>query len=226
MQRKYDALIACEEFGEVRDAYINKGRKAISCDLNQTRKRGPHHAGDLEHFITRYKWRTIIAFPPCTYLCSSGLHWNNRTPGRTKLTEQGLRFVCIILNQPVPELALENPVGCISTRIAIVNGIYRVMPLGSKDNYPRITPSQTIQPYNFGHDASKATCLYLRNLPELTPTSYIPPRYVWHNNKWVERWGNQTDSGQNKLGPSEDRAALRGKTYSGIAQAMADQWAV
>ncbi len=99
---------------------------------------------------------------------------------------------------------MENPVGCISTRIR--------------------TPDQIIQPYQFGADASKATCLWLTNLPPLQHTSLVNPRIVWAGGKPAMRWGNQTDSGQNALGPSETRWAERSVTYLGIAEAMAEQW--
>lgn len=145
-------------------------------------------------------WDLMIAHPPCTYLCSSGLHWNTRRPERAKLTEDALEFVRLLLDAPVPHIALENPIGCIGTRIRKAD--------------------QTIQPWQFGHDASKSTCLWLKNLPPLAPTHIIEPRMV--NGK--PRWGNQTDGGQNKLGPSADRWALRSLTYPGIAEAMADQW--
>jgi hypothetical protein len=142
----------------------------------------------------------MIAHPPCTYLCSSGLHWNKRRPGRAEETEKALEFVRRLLDAPMPRIALENPVGCISTRIRPYD--------------------QAIQPYQFGHDASKKTCLWLKNLPPLRPTKMVEPRMV--NGK--PRWGNQTDSGQNKLPPSADRWAIRSETYQGIAQAMAEQW--
>jgi hypothetical protein len=142
----------------------------------------------------------IIAFPPCTYLCSSGLHWNKRRPERALLTEQAFEFFMNIANADCEKIAIENPIGCVSTR-------WR-------------KPDQIIQPHQFGHDASKRTCLWLKNLPLLTPTQHIPPRMI----DGKPRWGNQTDSGQNKLGPSKDRAKLRSKTYLGIAKAMANQW--
>ena len=144
----------------------------------------------------------MIAFPPCTYLCSSGLHWNQRVAGREEKTKEALRFVSLLLDADISRVALENPVGCISTRIR--------------------KPDQIIQPYEFGHNASKKTCLWLRGLLQLKPTNYHPPRIV--NGK--ERWGNQTDSGQNKLTPSTIRGKLRSITYSGIAEAMADQWSI
>ena len=142
----------------------------------------------------------MIAHPPCTYLCSSGLHWNKKFPDRQQKTEDALVFVRQLLSAPIPKIALENPIGCISTRIR--------------------KPDQIIQPHQFGHDASKATCLWLKGLPPLTPTAYVEPRII--NGK--KRWSNQTDSGQNKLPPSENRWALRSETYKGIALAMATQW--
>jgi hypothetical protein len=111
-----------------------------------------------------------------------------------------LEFVRLLLDAPIPQIALENPIGCISTRIR--------------------KPEQVIQPYWFGDDASKSTCLWLKNLPPLRPTNFIEGRIV--NGK--RRWANQTDSGQNRLGPSEDRWKKRSETYLGIAQAMAEQW--
>lgn len=144
----------------------------------------------------------MIAHPPCTYLCSSGLHWNRRRPEREKQTHEALIFVCQLLDAPIPRICVENPVGCISTKIR--------------------RQDQIIQPYEFGNDASKRTCLWLKNLPLLVPTQYVQPRLV----SGKPRWANQTDSGQNRLGPSADRWALRSITYPGIAAAMAEQWGV
>lgn len=192
-------LVACEYSGRVRDAFISRGHEAISCDLLPTDVAGPHYQGDVRDILGN-DWDLMIAHPPCTYLCSSGLHWNTRRPERAKLTEESLAFVCLLLDAPIHRIALENPIGCISTRIR---------------------PSdQTIQPWQFGHDASKATCLWLKNLPKLEPTQIIEPRIV--NGK--KRWANQTDSGQNRLGPSDDRWKIRSETYLGIAEAMAAQW--
>lgn len=192
-------LIACEFSGTVRDAFIRRGHQAMSCDLLPTEAPGPHYQGDIMDIINN-EWDMMIAHPPCTYLCSSGLHWNKRRPERAQMTEDALRFVQALLDAPIPRIALENPIGAISTRIR--------------------KPDQTIQPYHYGHDASKATCLWLKNLPLLTPTQMIEPRII--NGK--PRWGNQTDSGQNKLPPSADRWKLRSETYQGIAEAMANQW--
>lgn len=192
-------LIACEFSGTVRDAFSAAGHDAMSCDLLPTTKPGEHYQGDIRDLLGQ-AWDLMIAHPPCTYLCSSGLHWNKRRPERVSLTEEALDFVRLLLDAPIPRIALENPVGCISTRIRPYD--------------------QTIQPYEFGHDASKKTCLWLKNLPPLRPTQFIEPRMV--NGK--PRWGNQTDSGQNRLPPSADRWAIRSETYEGIAKAMADQW--
>lgn len=192
-------LVACEYSGTVRDAFIAAGHYAMSCDLLPTDSPGFHYQGDVKDVIDG-GWDMMIAHPPCTYLCSSGLHWNSRTPGRSQKTEEALEFVRFLMDSPIPMIAIENPIGCISTRIR--------------------KPDQTIQPWQFGHDASKATCLWLKNLPPLMPTKIHPPRVV--NGK--KRWGNQTDSGQNKLAPSDDRWKIRSETYSGIAEAMANQW--
>ncbi len=193
-------LVACEYSGRVRDAFLARGHDAISCDLLPTDSPGPHYQGDVLELIRREKFDLMIAHPPCTYLCSSGLHWNGRVPGRAEKTEEALEFVRALLFCDIPKIALENPMGCIGTRIR--------------------KSDQTIQPWQFGADASKATCLWLKGLPKLVPTSIVEPRIV--NGK--KRWGNQTDSGQNRLGPSDDRWKIRSETYLGIAEAMAAQW--
>jgi hypothetical protein len=144
-------------------------------------------------------WDLAIFHPPCTYLSVSGIHWNNRGRGWEE-TEKALEFVQLLLNADIQRIALENPVSIISSRIR--------------------KPDQIIHPYQFGHDASKATCLWLKNLPKLVPTNNFPPRII--NGR--PRWGNQTDSGQNKLAPSKDRWKIRSTTYQGIADAMAVQW--
>jgi site-specific DNA-cytosine methylase len=139
----------------------------------------------------------MIAHPPCTHLSVSGARWF-----KDKQPEQAaaLDFVRYLMECDIPQIAIENPVSIISSRIR--------------------KPDQIIQPYQFGHDASKKTCLWLKGLPILRPTKFINPRLVDGKN----RWANQTDSGQNKLGPSADRWALRSMTYPGIADAMAAQW--
>lgn len=189
-------LVACEYSGIVRDAFIKMGHNAMSCDLLPTEQPGPHYQGDVFDIIGG-GWDLMIAHPPCTYLSSSGLHWNGRVPGRQELTEEALEFVRRLLNAPIEKIALENPVGCISSQIR--------------------KPDQIIQPWHFGDDASKKTCLWLKNLPLLTDTNRLPG-----DNQ--TRRANQTASGQNKLGPSPDRQKIRSKTYQGIADAMATQW--
>ena len=218
-------LVACEYSGKVRDAMRRRGHEAVSCDLLPTDTPGPHYQGDVfdiihgaylskngevfEYGLGKYgvpskskfiEWDMMIGFPPCTYVCASGLHWNNKVPGRRKKTNQAVQFFKRLLSVEIPHIALENPVGCLSTYVR--------------------KPDQMIQPYQFGDDASKKTCLWLKNLPPLKPTKYIEPRII----DGKPRWGNQTDSGQNNLLPSEDRWKIRSKTYTGIAEAMAKQW--
>lgn len=197
-------LIACEFSGVVREAFRRRGNVTYSCDLLPADDNSIWHKRmDVLQLIaesTSGYFDLMIAHPPCTYLSVSGLHWNKRRPARAAETERALEFVLRLLEAPIPRIALENPIGIISTRIR--------------------RPDQIIQPYQFGHDASKATCLWLKGLPQLQPTCMVQPRMV--NGK--PRWGNQTDSGQNRLGPSPDRWKLRSVTYSGIAEAMANQW--
>ena len=195
-------LVACEYSGTVRDAFIRAGHYALSCDLLPTDSAiGDHYQGNVLDILD-HGWDLMIAHPPCTYLCSSGLHWNKRIPERAQNTEEALEFVQVLLDAPMAKIALENPIGCISTR--------------------NRKPDQTIQPYQFGDDASKATCLWLKGLPPLRPTQFVEPRMV--NGK--PRWANQTDSGQNRLPPSADRWKIRSETYVGIAEAMVAQWGV
>lgn len=151
-------------------------------------------------------WDLMIAHPPCTYLSVSGMHWTTRGKRDPQLTEDALAFVRMLMAAPIPRICIENPVSVISTRVR--------------------KPDQIIQPWQFGHDASKTTCLWLKNLPLLRDevANHFAPRLAKHDGKWAMRWSNQTDSGQNKLSPSDDRWAERSKTYEGIARAMATQW--
>lgn len=192
-------LVACEYSGRVRDAFRDRGHDAISCDLLPTEVDGPHYQGDVFDIIND-GWDLMIAHPPSTYLCSSGLHWNKRRPERAALTEEALEFVQRLMAAPIKRIAIENPIGCIGTKIR--------------------KPDQIIQPWMFGDDASKATCLWLNGLMPLYPTQIVEPRIV----DGKKRWANQTDSGQNKLPPSDDRWKIRSETYIGIARAMASQW--
>lgn len=226
LRGKLKVLIACEYSGRVRDAFIARGHDAMSCDFLPTESPGPHYHGDVRDILGN-GWDLMVAHPPCTYLSVSGLHWNARGAmvdgrPRAELTEQALEFVRLLLSVPIDRIALENPVSCISSRIR--------------------KPDQIVQPWQFGHDASKATCLWLKGLPKLTPTKSVAPRLVCcghvvpdecgarccancNGDKIAKpRWGNQTDSGQNKLGPSPDRWKERSRTFEGIADAMADQW--
>lgn len=196
MEHKLRVLVGCEFSGVVRDAFAAAGHDAWSCDLIPSDAPGNHHQCDIRE-VLHLNWNLAIFHPPCTYLCSSGLHWNTRRPERAALTEEALDFVRLLLEAPVPHIALENPVGCISSRIR--------------------KPDQIIQPWQFGHPESKATCLWLKNLPALLPTDVL-------TKPESGRWENQTASGQNKLPPSDDRWKLRSKTYLGIARAMAVQW--
>ena len=216
-------LIACEYSGRVRDAFLELGHDAMSCDLLPTDVPGPHYQGDVTDILGD-GWDLMIAHPPCTYLSVSGMHWTTRGLRDPKLTEDALDFVRLLLDAPIPMIALENPVSVISSRIR--------------------KPDQVVNPFDFGEDASKKTCLWLKGLSPLTknPADYISPRLVCcgatlmapvgeracanccGDKKALKRWGNQTDSGQNKLPPSEDRWKIRSETYRGIAKAMAMQW--
>jgi site-specific DNA-cytosine methylase len=186
-------LIACEFSGTVRDAFVREGHEAMSCDLLSSETPGLHYRGDVTDILDM-GWDLMIAHPPCTYLSVSGMHWTTRGLRDPQLTEQSLDFVRLLLDAPIPRIAIENPVSIISSRIR--------------------KPDQIIQPWWFGEDASKKTCLWLKNLPLLEKTEpLIKGRYA-----------NQTPSGQNNLGPSKDRWKIRSKTYQGIADAMAKQW--
>ncbi len=193
-------LIACETSGRSREAFRRLGHDAWSCDLLPADDGSKYHFNVDMREVVDFGWDLLVAHPTCTYLCRSGLHWNKRVPGRQEKTEEALDFVRWIMGLPIDRIGIENPIGCISTRIR--------------------KPDQVVQPHQFGDDASKATCLWLKNLPTLAPTKLVAPRIVGGR----QRWANQTDSGQNKLPPSADRWKLRSETYQGIADAMAFQW--
>ena len=193
-------LVGCEYSGRVRNAFREAGHDAWSCDLLPSEDDSPFHIhGDVLPLLDQ-GWDLGIFHPPCTYLAVSGLHWNKRDPARAAKTEEALDFVRTLMSAPIERIAVENPVSCISSRIR--------------------KPDQIIQPYEFGEDASKKTCLWLKNLNLLTPTQMVAPRLV----DGKPRWSNQTDSGQNRLGPSEDRWKERSRTFAGVAKAMAEQW--
>lgn len=199
-------LVACENSGTVRDAFTRRGHDATSCDLLESETPGKHYVGDARDLLGD-GWDLLIAHPPCTYLSASGMHWTTRGLRDPAETEAALEFVRELLLAPIERIAIENPVGAIASRF-------------------RLPATQYVQPYQFGDDASKNTGLWLKNLPplEADPAKFVAPRLVEFEGKTVERWGNQTDSGQNKLPPSDDRWKLRSVTFQGIAEAMAEQW--
>ena len=191
-------LIGYEQSGIIRDSFRRAGFDALSCDLQPTQAPGPHLQMDFFQAVQQQDWALVIAHPPCTYLAVSGNRHYAGTPER----EQAIRDVERIWDLPVPRLCIENPVGVLSRS-------------------PILPDPQYIQPYQYGENASKKTGLWLRGLPPLIPTHYVPPERIVQGKG---RWANQTDSGQNKLGPSDTRSIERATTYPGIAQAMVDQW--
>lgn len=177
-------LVACEFSGTVRDAFIARGHDAMSCDLLPTDVPGPHYQGDVTDILGD-GWDLMVAHPPCTHLAVSGARWFH-----LKKVEQAeaLGFVNLLLNAPIERIALENPVSIISSRIR--------------------KPDQVIQPWQFGHGETKATCLWLKGLQKLIPTNIVSGR----------------ENRIHKMPPSPDRWKKRSTTYSGIAKAMAEQW--
>ena len=194
-------LVACEFSGVVRDAFRARGHDAMSCDLLPTEVDGPHYQGDVRDVLAD-GWDLMIAHPPCTYLATSGLHWNRRIAGRAAKTEAALDFVRLLMDAPIERICIENPVGAVSTHIR--------------------KPDQIIQPWQYGHPESKTTCLWLKGLPALRATNVLTATRFQANGRPL--WNNQTSGGQNKYGPSPDRWKLRARTYEGIARAMAEQW--
>lgn len=178
-------LVACEYSGTVRDAFIRAGHYAASCDLLPSESPlGDHYQCNVLDILD-HDWDLMIAHPPCTHLAVSGARWFK---DKKVEQEQALDFVRVLLDAPIPKIALENPISIISSRIR--------------------KPDQIIQPWQFGHGETKATCLWLQGLPKLTPTNIVDGR--------ADRI--------HKMPPSPDRWKLRSKTYQGIAEAMAAQW--
>lgn len=177
-------LVACEFSGVVRDAFIARGHDAMSCDLLPTDVPGPHYQGDVTALLGD-EWDLMIAHPPCTHLAVSGARWFK---GKAQEQVAALEFVRLLLEAPIPRIALENPVSIISSRIR--------------------KPDQIIQPGQFGHGETKATCLWLKNLPLLRPTRIVQGR----------------EARIHKMPPGPDRWKARSKTLTGIAAAMAEQW--
>lgn len=187
-------LIACEYSGAVRDAFRARGHDAMSCDLLPTDVPGPHYQGDVRDILSD-GWDLMIAHPPCTHLAVSGARW---FAGKRAEQAEALDFVRLLLDAPIPRIALENPVSIISSRVR--------------------KPDQIIQPYEHGHEATKTTCLWLKGLPPLTPTKIVGKgaRHVTKSGRSLPEWYN--------LPPSADRWKLRSATFPGIAAAMAAQW--
>lgn len=193
-------LVACEYSGVVRDAFHKLGHDATSCDLLPTDSPGKHYEGDIMD-ILYWDWDLIIAHPPCTYLCNSGVSWLHKDPDRWGQLDEGAAFFKLFLDHPCEMVCVENP----------VMHKYAVERIGG------VRQSQSVQPYEYGHPVSKRTCLWLKGLPLLKPTNIL-------EKPESGRWENQTPSGRCNLPPSLDRWKLRSKTYEGIAEAMANQW--
>jgi len=229
-------LIACESSGRTRDAFLRRGHDAISCDLLPTEVKGPHYQGDVRDLLHNPRgYDLMIAHPDCTYLTGAA-EWAYKDvqkkkikPGtligaaRRQARVEAIDFVLTLAAAPIPMIAIENPVGVLSRE-------WR-------------KPDQYIQPYEYGEDASKKTCLWLQGLPKLTPTQFIEPRWICcgerldvellgkygcpncHGERQpLPRWASQTDSGQNKETPSPDRWKDRSRTPIGWSEAFADQW--
>ena len=179
-------LVACEYSGVVRDAFIRGGHDAMSCDLLPTDAPGPHYQGDVREVLD-YPWDLMIAHPPCTHLSVSGArHFaDKRMDGRQ---QSAASFFMLLARAPIPKIAIENPV-------CIMSSLWR-------------KPDQIIQPWQFGHGETKATCLWLKGLAPLVQTEVVSGR----------------DNRIHRMPPSPDRWKARSKTFAGIAQAMADQW--
>src|SRR3990167_3188834 len=196
MEQVMRVLVACEYSGRVRDAFKERGHFALSCDLLDTDVPGEHYKGDVADILGD-GWDLMVAFPPCTHLAVSGAkHFAaKRADGRQ---QQGVDFFMSLANAPIPRIAIENPVGIMST-------LWR-------------KPDQIIQPCQHGHEATKTTCLWLKGLPMLLPTNVVGKgaRHVTKGGNSLPEWYN--------LPPSPHRWKIRSATFPGIANAMADQW--
>ena len=190
-------LVACEFSGVVREAFRKKGHDAWSCDLLPARDSSPYHyQGPIEEFLkSKHSWDLMVAHPPCTYLTVSGNRWYANRP---ELIGEAYDFFIYLSNLFIPKICIENPVGRIST-------LYR-------------KPDQIVQPYWFGDPFEKKTCLWLSNLPLLTPTNMVepPPRQQVKGGKTLPTWYSNA--------PKKDRSMIRSTTFQGLANAMADQW--
>ncbi len=195
-------LVACEFSGIVRDAFATRGHDAWSVDILPTERPGQHIEADAL-YVARVGWGRIaswdmmIAFPPCTHLASSGARWfpKKRANGQQK---DAILFALELLKVPIPRIALENPIGILSTEIR--------------------EPDQIIQPWQFGHGETKATCFWLKNLPPLVPT------HTDKSDLFAELAPAEREARVHREPPSPDRWKNRSRTYAGIAAAMASQW--
>ena len=192
-------LVACEFSGTVRDAFIRKGHDAMSCDLLPTDTPGPHYEGDVADVI-HDGLDLMIAHPPCTYLTNSGVRHLHTDPSRWEKLDEGAAFFKQLLDAPVPQIAVENP----------IPHKYAIARIGGRKY------DQLIQPYLFGHPERKATCLWLKELPKLVATKDVKEEML----ALPKRESNRI----HYASPGPYRWKLRSKTYQGIADAMADQW--
>jgi hypothetical protein len=198
-------LIACEYSGAVRDAFIKQGHDAMSCDLLPTDVPGPHYQGSVTDILND-GWDLMIAHPPCTYLAVSGNRWlynkdGSKNEERWANRREALDFVRLLMDAPIKRIAVENPVSVISSEIR--------------------KPDQIIQPWQFGDEAQKTTCLWLKNLPKLKPTKIVGKGEIvtFKSGKRMSKWMCEAF----RL-PKAERQKLRSKTFQGIADAMAEQW--
>lgn len=192
-------LVACEYSGTVRDAFLRKGHDAMSCDLLPTDQPGPHYQGSVLDILAD-GWDLMVAHPPCTYMTNSGVTWLHKDPNRWVLLDEAARFFCQLLAAPIPRIAIENP----------------IMHKHAKERIGGIKQTQVIQPWMFGHTEQKATCLWLKGLPALTPTNNVKAEMLKLPTRERQRL--------HYLPPSADRWKLRSTTFKGIADAMAEQW--
>lgn len=198
-------LVSCEFSGIVRDRVAAHGHDVTSCDTLPSESPGKHYQGDVRDIL--YDGYTdVLSFPPCTYLCGSGAKHRKGNPDRWAKTVAALEFVDDLMAAPCDRNMLENSVGIISTL--------------------RRKPDQIVQPYQYGNDASKRTCLWLQNLPKLISDTaqHVAPRIIEYRGKLVKRWANQSPCGADKTAPGPDRWKIRSRTHTGIADAMAAQW--
>jgi hypothetical protein len=192
-------LVACEYSGRVRDAFIECGHEAMSCDILPTDVPGPHYQGDVRDVLGD-NWDLMVAHPPCTYLTNSGVTWLHKDPTRWAKLDDAAAFFKLLLDAPIPRIAVENP----------------IMHKYAKERIGGIKQTQVIQPWMFGHMEQKATCLWLKGLPPLVPTNNVKEAMMALPDNERQRL--------HYLPPSADRWKKRSETFLGIAQAMADQW--